>query len=69
MEIEKYKEIKIFPMTEWGISVEDYRADISDVGITISTYDYTKGKKENIQYICIGFEEAKMVADAIYELI
>jgi len=69
MSIEIYKEIKIFPIHDYGVSVENFNIEVGGEGITISTYDYIKGKKENIRHISIDIETAKHIADAIVELV
>ena len=68
-EIEVYKEIKIIPNSNWGISVENFRIDIGIDGITISTYDIEGDRKASKLYVCMDFDEAEKVRDAITELL
>ncbi len=67
--METYTEIKIFPCQDYGYSVEDYNMDIGDDGITISSFDYGKKGKENIQYLCMNREVAEQVAHAILKIL
>jgi hypothetical protein len=69
MNIEIYKEIKIFPSPDYGLSVENFNVGVGGEGITISTYDYIKGKKENVRHVSFDTETAKHIADAIVELV
>ena len=68
MAIEKYKEIKIFPSSDYGYSVEDYHKEVGDDGITIESFDLIKGKRENIHMVCMDKESAVEIAKAILEL-
>lgn len=66
--MDKYIEYKFFPDEEYGFSVEDYRKDVGGDGITIESFDFIEGKKENILYVCMSKEEAIEIANAILEL-
>lgn len=66
--MQKYTEIKIFPDSYYGYSVEDYRKDVGVDGITIESFDSNKGEKENVQYICMDRQVAVEVAKAILQL-
>lgn len=68
MAIEKYKEIKIFPSSDYGYSVEDFHKEVGGVGITIESFDLIKCKRENIHRVCMDKESAVEIAKAILEL-
>ena len=66
--MEKYTQIKFFPSSVYGYSVEDYRKDVGVRGITIESFDYIGGKRENIIMLCMDKEEAIEIAKAILDL-
>lgn len=68
MDLEIYREIKIFPNIHYGFSVEDFRRDVGGEGITIESFDFVKGHKQNIQGIYTDKQTAVAIAKAILEL-
>jgi uncharacterized radical SAM superfamily protein len=68
MKLEIYKEIKIFPNMHYGFSVENYRRDVGGQGITIESFDFVKGHKQNIQGVYADKQTAVAIAKAILEL-
>jgi hypothetical protein len=68
MDLEIYREIKIFPDIHHGFSIEDFRKDVGGQGITIESFDFVKGHKQNVTGIYTDKKTAVAIAKAILEL-
>ena len=66
--MEIYTEIKIFTGPDYGYSVEDYHKDVGGDGITIESFDYISGQKQNCLRVCMDKKSAIEVAKAILKI-